>query len=251
MFLELIKYYNYYSRSNIQNILEGFDKFINYQLKLDLYKTKYSRIQNTSKIDSSNYFLEEFKIINDVPNDLCIDVEKAEKEEFKNIENIVFFDDIIGSGKTISKFFMQNFDKLKEVNCYILCIEIMSDSKNYLEPFFEENNINCELHGYNIQDKAFNIDILGEDYLKKEKLVYELEKKIWGKESDFIMGFENSQAIVSFFRNTPNNTISSFWYDNSNWKGLFPRTQTRDWIEGKKQRNIKYNLSKLEGRNNG
>lgn len=255
IFLELIKHYNYYSRTCVQEIMEDIDRQINYELKLDLKTTRYSRIQNSSKIDSSNYFLEEFKATNDIPNDICIDILIAKDKEFEEIKNIVFFDDIIGSGKTVSDFFEQNLQKFKKVNYYIFCIEMMYDSKEYLETFFKDNEIKCNLYPYNVQKKSFNIDILGESYLEKEKLVSEHEKKLWGGKSPNILGYKNSQAIISFFRNTPNNTLSSFWYKGSKWQGLFPRTNVNDWViekneERNNNKNIKYNLAILERRAN-
>ncbi|MBE4909201.1 hypothetical protein IMZ08_14130 [Bacillus luteolus] len=245
--LDLIKHYNYYSREHIDQILIAFYQFVVSELKLDESYTIYSRIEDDSKIDSSNSFLEEFKILNDISNHFSYDIEKLDLIDFDQIKNVIFLDDIIGSGKTVERFFNMNKEKLLKVNCYIFCIELLIDGKEYLENYFKENGFECEIFYHNIHLKAFSDKhIFGEHYKINEELLREFERGLWKRDSNNILGFENSQAIVSFFRNTPNNTLSSFWFKNNKWEGLFPRNDKKPAFKKVKKNAAKYNVSKME-----
>lgn len=252
VFLELVKHYNYYSRERIDQLMIKFYESIVSELELDESYTIYSRIEDDSKIDSSNYFLEEFKIINNISNHFSYDIEKLNKEDFDNIENIIFLDDIIGTGKTVKRFFEKNIEKLLKVKCYIFCIEILEEGKTSLEEFFKEKNLKCEIIYHNLHIKAFSENhIFCDNCQDNEKLLRKFEKELWKKDSRNILGFDNSQAIVSFFRNTPNNTISSFWYDDYRWKGLFPRDDRKPAFKKQKKKYARYNTKKMENLANG
>ncbi|MTI71458.1 MAG: hypothetical protein FH751_14525 [Firmicutes bacterium] len=245
IFLELVKSYNYYSRESVDKLLKEFYNKIISELKLKKQYTIYSRIEDDSKIDSSNNFLSEFKIINDISNHFSHDIEKLSINDFDEIENIIFLDDIIGTGKTVKKFFEKNLEKVRQVKCYIFCIEILGEGKEFLEDYFEKNEIECKIIYHNLHHKVFKKDhIFSDNHKKKEELLRELEKEIWGKKSNFILGYNNSQAIVTFFRNTPNNTLSSFWYNRENWQGLFPRNDELPAFKKRKRNNVRYNIKK-------
>ncbi|CAM4127985.1 MULTISPECIES: phosphoribosyltransferase-like protein [Bacillus cereus group] len=247
VFLNLVRHYNYYSRERLEQIIVDFYNIIVNELKLDEEFTIYSRIEDDSKIDSSNFFLEEFKILNNISNHFSYDIEKLGIRNFENIHNVIFIDDIIGSGKTVESFFEKNKRKLLKVNCFIFCVEMLEEGKSHLEDFFKKNNFNCEIICHNLHRKAFSENhIFCEDCKENETLLRDFERGLWGKKSKNILGFENSQAILSFFRNTPNNTLSSFWFENEQWKGLFPRDDRKPAFKKSRKNSVKYNMKKME-----
>lgn len=250
--IELVKYYNYYSRESINKILEEFYcKFITQSLGLNKDYTIYSRIEDDSKIDSSNNLLEEFKIINDISNSYSHDIEKLSLSNFEYIENVIFIDDIIGSGKTVETFFEANKEKLNKVKTFIFCVVILENGLYYLNSYFDKNGFDCQIIYSEVQRPAFtNEYIFLDDNIINENKLRDFEKKLFGNKSKYVLGFENSQALVTFFRNTPNNTLGSFWYTGKKWNGLFPRE--KDKPEFMKRRRIKkkspiaYNLRMME-----
>ncbi len=247
VFLDIVKYYNYYSRERLDQIMGEFYNVIVNELKLDENFTIYSRIEDDSKIDSSNFFLEEFKILNNISNHFSYDIEKLDIEDFDNIQNVIFIDDIIGSGKTVETFFKRNKKKLLKVNCFIFCIELLEEGKSHLEEFFEENDFKCEIVCHNLHKKVFSEDhIFRENFKENEMLLRDFERGLWRKKSKNILGYENSQAIVSFFRNTPNNTLSSFWFEDKKWRGLFPRDDRKPAFKKIKKNSVNYNIKKME-----
>ncbi|HGZ9550883.1 TPA: hypothetical protein ACOFPC_002864, partial [Staphylococcus aureus] len=62
-----------------------------------------------------------------------------------------------------------------------------------------------------------------------EKKFYEFEKDIVNPGKYYNLGYKNTQALVSNFRNTPNNTLSLFWHENDQWKPLFKRKAKNDF----------------------
>lgn len=244
--IELVKNYNYYSREKINIIFHDFYIQIEKKFSENTASTIYSIIEDKQKINSSSSLLEEFRLLNSISSDYGYFLDDLSLEDLDNIENIIFFDDIIGSGKTIKTFFEDNKLKLQKVKCYIYCIEILNPAIIYLNSFFEKNNIECDIVAYNIQDKVFeNSLIFGSDAKKKEEALRIFEETVlWKKGNPNVLGFDNSQAIVSFFRNTPNNTISSFWCSKNEWKALFPRNNEKPDFIKMRRSNIKSNLKK-------
>lgn len=250
--IELVRYYNYYSRETINKILESNYKTVTDDLKLLKDFTIYSRIEDDSKIDSSNNLLEEFKILNDIPNTYSHDIEKLSIEKFEYIENVIFIDDIIGSGKTVKKFFEANKEKLLKVKSLIFCVVILDNGLSYLEDYFNANGFDCQIVSYSKQSPAFDINYIFEgDASIKEARLMDFEKELFGNSSNFILGYENGQALVSFFRNTPNNTIGSFWFSGKKWRGLFPRNNEKPTFmkkRGNKRNQVPYNLKMMENK---
>lgn len=245
IFLELIKHFDYYTQEKQRIILKNFNNII-YNVKgLDKKKVIYTTIEDSKgKINSSSTILEEFKILNEINNSFCLRIEKI--NDFK-IENIVFFDDIIGSGETLKKFLTTYKESLKDSNLYIFCFIILDETLKLLKSFINTNNLKCEIIADKIQKKAFSQNyIFFENIDRNKKIALKREEKLWEKSQnkDNLLGYKQSEALVSFSRNTPNNTISSFWIEKEEWKGLFPRENDKPILDKKIDRKNLNNLIK-------
>ena len=248
--LTLLKKYNYYSRQKVEEILKSFYDEIK-KLELPKSRTIYSRIEDNSKINSSNNLLEEFKIINDISNNYSHDISKIDLDKFEEIDYIIFIDDIIGTGDTVKNFIKSNKEKFKRVKSRIFCIECMEKAKNKIERYLEEEEIECIIMPYNLSPKAFKDNNDFENAMEARRSLYNFEKILANGDNRFILGYKESEALVSFYRNTPNNTISSYWNPYNGWKPLFQRNLDKpdfmnDRIHKKKSSkfNIPYNLEK-------
>lgn len=193
-------------------------------------------------------------------NHFSHDIGKLSLHSFDRIDHLVFIDDFIGSGNTIIKFFKKNKDKLLKVKCYIFCIEALEEGLSDLDTFFKSHNFACTIFCKNIRKKAFASNYIFEtDNSTFEELLKAFEITLWGHSNDNILGYKNSQALLSFFRNTPNNTLSSFWFDNGNWTGLFPRDNRKPLFltprknpvkkKGMRKNKLNYNLGKAVQQN--
>lgn len=43
------------------------------------------------------------------------------------------------------------------------------------------------------------------------------------KDAQSAMGYNNDELLISFFHNTPSNTLPIFWTDAKNWYPIFNR----------------------------
>lgn len=245
--IELVKHYNYYSRVKVNEIFDKFYAMINDERRFNPLYTIYSVVEDDTKLNSSNTLLEEFRLHCNISSDFGHRIDNLSVENMDEIENLIFFDDIIGTGETVKKFFEKNKEKLSKVKNYIFCIEVMSEALDMLNNFFNTDGFDCEIIYHNVSMKAFDEGIVFTTNREKKELALRVfEESLWSKGSQNIMGYNNSQAIISFFRNTPNNTISSFWCNRKHWNGLFPRNNDKPAFMKKSRKNIRKNLKKAE-----
>lgn len=243
--LNLLQEYNYYSRKRIDGILKGFYKKLE-EFGLPKSVTVYSRIEKGAKINSSSNLLEEFKIINGIGNNYSCDITRMNIQQLQYVDNIIFIDDIIGSGNTIINFLKENNDKIKGKNIIIFCIEIMKEGKKNIEEYLSSVECFSLVIPYNQTEKAFsNNGIFSEDAESNKKKLFEFEKNKL-KAGNYALGYEDSEALTTFYRNTPNNTLSSYWIKRTSWKPLFPRDLDKPafMTKSSKKDNIQYNLAK-------
>lgn len=245
--LKLLESYNYYSREKVNEILKSIYLKIE-ELELPKQRTIYSRIEKGHKINSSSNLLEEFKIINNISNNYSHDITKMGVNELTEIDCIVFLDDIIGSGNTVVKFLKANKEKIQDKTIFLFCIEIMKCGKKNIEDYLK--TINCEhiIFSHVETEKAFsNNGIFKDASLTNRKKLYDFEKNKIKVGKNYVLGYDESEALVTFYRNTPNNTIGSYWYKNENWTPLFPRELDKPDFMNKthKKDNVKYNLAKI------
>ncbi|MCU6793731.1 hypothetical protein OB236_16625 [Paenibacillus sp. WQ 127069] len=190
---------------------------------------------------------------------------------FDHVEHIVFIDDMIGSGDTMKKFLKQTFEKfpfLKEKRLYLIVLEAFSNGIKIIKDFAQPTNI--EIYYSKLHAKAFDDGHIftGDKLEKAIQTIQQLELKINDNDPKHVLGYKKSEALMAFFHNTPNNTLSSFWKENEvmGWKPLFrPRNdhipnymqslpkESVDSLGKDKQKrdNINYGLKQKRAVNNG
>jgi len=264
--LEFIKDYKYYTKENIECMLKKFyKKTILGELQLDEFYTIYSPIPSEKDIareNSSNFYLAKFLEVNSLESNVVVNLNSLnlfyENEKLKGktneenkalkkliyMENIVLIDDFSGSGKTIKTFLRKHANLIREKKIILYVFHLTNKAKLRIERAFCENNYEkYEIYYNDLSEEAFSVNE-NEQY---KDIIEQFEKNVINSSSP--LGYDRSSALVTFFRNCPNNTVSSYWYnDNLNWKPLFPRKENKldffgDYV--KAGQNILYNLSTL------
>lgn len=190
---------------------------------------------------------------------LIADIGKS-LNRIKKAKCLVFIDDIIGSGETAKKNITKVLDKLGS----------LEDKKVFLAVMFAENG-SIESLKETFQSKGYPIEVFAHKYCKKcmsegyifsqeeigekERMLREYEERIAGGKvnqgNSCAMGFQNSQLLISFFYNTPNNTLCMFWRAAEGNAPPFMRTSYRrpkiDEIKGIRERRKRnaYEMAKL------
>ncbi len=157
-------------------------------------------------------------------------------EENDHIKTIVFVDDIIASGESV----VGSLNKLNNT-----CGELIRDKQ--VKVFI---SVICGLHiGIKkledaINDVPFDAEIIVSDYLDEADQCFTDQSKIFGSPSDRDrakqialeygkklkerppLGYRNSQLLVAFYDNCPNNTLPILWKESTRkvkWTPLFKR----------------------------
>lgn len=192
---------------------------------------------------------------------LIVDIKKN-KASISKAKCVVFIDDVIGSGKTaknnIKNFFNIKDIDLKEKKIFLVAMYAEPTIKEELEKELKnfkyklEIIVLCECRRCLSKNYIFTESELEENKSKVIKAEEEIAGKKVGEDNSFAMGFENSQLLLSFFYNTPNNTLCMFWKPTETNFPLFMRTSFHrpELEEIKRNREVKrrnaYEMAKIE-----
>lgn len=236
--LTLIKNIDYYSHHNVNKWLKELHGRLLHDSSVNDDNTIYVFLRSKSgKTNSSNDYWTEYKAINHLNKNTCIEnIDKLDIEDFEYIENIIYIDDFGGSGKTFITEIEKYPEKLKGKNVYYITINIMLSAINKIREFCDENGIKVVFLSTYEQKKAFNRNLFTDDERAKNEIT-EMSKELSISEH-FILGFEGTQALVVFFNNTPNNTLGFIHDDSDNYKSIFPRRHDPKptWMKYKENR---------------
>lgn len=146
--------------------------------------------------------------------------------------SLVLIDDFAGSGQSIHKFYEDEISFINQQFSRTLFVGIASmlKAKSFLSKFIDEIHIPES----NVFKKAFGRDshFFGyQNYTRYREFCFDYGKKLTDikdlkngsqKYTD-ALGFENTQALVSFNYGTPNNTLPIIWSSRNGWIPLIPR----------------------------
>lgn len=251
IYLELLENFEYINRDMSNSYLESiYSKIL--KDKIENYGTILSVITSQQgKINSSDSLLDDFKAVNDIGNGTSFPIERLLQETIDAQDYIVFFDDIIGTGQTVIDFLNVNINRIRKIKIYIICLVIMEEAYIKIDMHKIENNLDIVVEYKIKQKKAFTKGyIFNHNNEEKENKISSLEVSIWeNPHSKYILGRDQTQALVAFYRNTPNNTLSSIWYNRKNWPSIFKRSDPQKLNRVKTSKNIGYNTKKYENKN--
>ncbi|QHN65950.1 phosphoribosyltransferase-like protein [Bergeyella cardium] len=156
------------------------------------------------------------------------------KSSLDNIEDIskpyslVIIDDFIGTGSSFVSFFNEKIlvhkEKFSEI--YFIGIAGMDFGVKEVKKY-----VSVRIPISNIFKKAFSSEAsyFGyRNYSKHREFCYKYGSKLVApkkskSEKDNVLGYGNSQSLVSFSYGTPNNTLPIIWANKEDWIPLIPR----------------------------
>ena len=175
--------------------------------------TMMRKLRNASNLSSRKY-TEKFIHLRSL--------EQWKDEHHKKI--IIFVDDFIGSGETITNLWnvLQNWYNENHVY-YIGVIAGYQSSIKQIEedlPF----KIICAENPFPESTRAFHVD--NNNFSKKEKIILKKYCKRADPRRKFVHGYNNTQSLVVFYENTPNNSIPILHHSGECWEfPIFPRME--------------------------
>lgn len=223
VFLEAFSRYTYLTQEACQNRFVQLIELLKIQLQkyaIELSEVLYVTVESSSGTksggDNVRADMEKYNF-KDIDKDQIIATQsKFTKDQLAGIKAVVFVDDIIGTGKTIwsdfyafcKKFNLDGYDFPK---LHYMCLSPSVKAIKHLNKNFAKYKYNVTAIYKNewVSKKAF--DGNSPEYKTINKYETEIDNFFTGAERSYRMGFEQSCLLISFYYNTPNNTISTFW----------------------------------------
>lgn len=225
--------------------LEDYNSYLRSQIKA----TKFLGVGNPS--ESSSLILYFFRQVNDLPKDSFINasdlldyVKEGESLSVKlkdeSINRLIFIDDLSGSGDQAKRNLKSTIETIRkldtenriEINYYTIfstsdAINKLTDSKTDEDiPLFDNVEQVFEL------DDSYKVFSKTTRYLQQTGSIATFEKSCREKYhakckpddlGDGDCGYGDSQLLLGFFYNVPNNTLPIFWSESDEWLPIFKR----------------------------
>lgn len=218
--LLLLNEFDYYSEENVKCGMEKIHSSLLENDIIDPLLTAYCPITKESGMAHSSiaYWIQ-YWLVNSISKERCREDIKDFSDQWEYVESIVFIDDCAGTGGTFVDFLESNIELLKDKKIVYVIIHIMENAYNRIIKVAEEKDLKISIVYYRRTPKAFELS----DSLSKLKTTFWEESEKVGIKKKLIMGFEDSQSLIAFYNNTPNNTVGIFGESGRNFKPLFPR----------------------------
>lgn len=216
---KILQKFEYYSRNFITRIVE--------ELSLESIK-KYgiseadSVISVVRKVDgkynsSYDYWLLH-RIVSGLSKEIYYDsVDSIDDMDWDNIKKVVYVDDCSGSGKQFVKFIQRQRKSFFDKQIVLIVIEAAQNAKSYIKNELKKDGINVEILAYSTKEKALK------NILEKEKETFYSMSQKQGIIKKYILGYDEAEALMAFYNNTPNDTLGLFWFPSEKNQPIFPR----------------------------
>ncbi len=236
--LTLVQNLEYYSHKTTNQWLEELHRQLVGKSNVTEDNTIYVFIKSKyGKTNSSNDYWTEYKLINRINKNICIEnMDLLEEEDFQYIDNIVFIDDFSGSGRSFIDELKKHPERYKNKSIYFIVINAMYKALEEIKKYADENEMEVVVLSAFKQEKAFERSLFDNDDNAKNMIV-KMSKDLQIPKDDRL-GFDKSQALIAFYNNTPNNTLGFIRYDTEDYKSIFPRKDeyVPEWMRMRRER---------------
>ena len=240
--------FEYYGQKRVNTALKMLFEKLREDYKLDTQKALYTYIPDSrGRINSSNDYWFEFRSINNIPSQLCTDnISRFAYWEY--VKNVVIVDDFCGSGDTIKTYIMDSEVDFAGKTVYYVVVHEMEEAEEVIKQLETHYKLKIVMVSLNTSPKFFK-----EGQEDSKLLFRDGMRKLDIKKDQ--LGYSNTEALVAFHNNTPNNTFPVFWKDTEKNVALFPRKIKIEspWspknFQGKKDKRRKQNYLAMKSVN--
>lgn len=236
--LTLVTHMQYWPHKKINECLKVLHEKLLGECSINENNTIYTYIKSEGGHHNSSVdYWVEYQRINNLSKYVCYDdVSKLPDYAWKYIENIIIIDDFGGTGDSLIKALCRNHHLYQNKQVVFITIGIMKDAIERIKDYSYKQSIYVKFINAFVQEKAFESNLFDNNLLAHGKVTQlSTTKKIPNKD---IMGYKDSQSLVSFYNNTPNNTLGIIRYSNGCYKAIFPRRVDNrpNWVDLKRQK---------------
>lgn len=224
---QLLEMFEYYSQPKVNQYLHDLRFRLDEKEQFNPESTIYTPLPSRKGITNSSYdYLFTYRQLHDISKyKVALDLDKyieAKPDRYSKIQNIVIIDDYCGSGKSLKTFIENHSEHLRGKTIYYLVTYFMMEAMSLIDEVSKQHEVAVEVIYINSGMCAFEYDVFSEKKDELRSLVKKRSKKL-NIPSMYRLGKYESESLVSFYNDTPNNTIGLFWYDSDKYFSIFPR----------------------------
>lgn len=219
LLIKMLKKFNYYSKGSISKIIrklsaESIEKY-------DISNAD-SVISVVRKLDEKYNSSYDYWLLHRWVSGLSKEiyyssVDGIDEMDWQNIKKVVYIDDCSGTGEQFTKFIKRQRKSYSNKKVVLIVIEAIDEARTYIKNELNKKGIDIEIISYTTKEKALK------NLLKKEKeTFYNMSQKQKVTEK-YILGFNDAEALMAFYNNTPNDTLGLFWFASEKNNPIFPR----------------------------
>lgn len=216
---KLLQKFNYYTKSNIEDIIRDLSAESIKKYGISNIDSVISVVRKEDgKYNSSYEYWILHRVVSGLSKEIYYDtIDDIDESEWNNIKKVVYVDDCSGTGTQFVKFMKRQRKSFLNKQVILIVIEAVEEAKLYIKNELAKKGINIEIIAYATKEKALK-NMLGNE----KRTFYDMSEK-QRVSKDYIWGFDNAEALMSFYNNTPNDTLGLFWYPSEENKPIFPR----------------------------
>jgi hypothetical protein len=187
--------------------------------------TLFAGIGNAAK--SGGLIAYHYRVTADISENDFFSSDEEKNLDLSKIENIVLVDDIVGTGKTITKEVTRIVEEIytlsKTRNVFVLTVAGYEEGIQHITNETGASVV-CALE-YTAKDTVSNLDaeFYKEMPVSDRGVSLERIKRYCRSISTSELGFGGVGGILVFDHNTPNTTLPIIWHNGKGWLPLFPR----------------------------
>lgn len=260
-FLKLLENYKYFSERELTYRFALLCKYIFDELEIsgvEKHEVLFVTVPSAGGVAGGGDFIRSYLIKVNLEwgidkNQIISDISKMGEKTLEGRKAIIFIDDIVGTGFSVRKIIVQFLKHFPGINKErylwgMAGIMVMKSAVRYIKNKVKALGIDLALYvqpeNY-IRSCMTGNYIFGESEVKQiEEVIKEYEKSIGSDKKtgeDFVMGFRACKLLLSFYYNTPNNTLCTFWKYTEQNNPVFPRDRhirpTIEMLKKKKAHN--------------
>ncbi|MCL2721331.1 MAG: pentapeptide repeat-containing protein [Treponema sp.] len=206
--LKILESIDYYSSDDIRKMIKEASDMLKKEFSSEFSNITFAAIGNTSGTSGSQFLYS-------LKHDLRLS-DKHFPKDFKTIDpnttsTIVFIDDMIGSGMQVEKFYKNELEnKFPNVIIYYFALIGYKNGIDHIRQNTKFNKV-FAIQSIDANQKAFDGPLKFPDQAERDEIRKMAES--YGQElyRHGALGWDNSQALIVFPYNTPNNTLPIIW----------------------------------------
>lgn len=225
--LELLEMFEYYSQQKTNQYLSQLHPKLEKIETFDESQAIYTPLASQKGIANSSddylytykqiHSISKFKVVRDLRT-----FSNNSPEKLSVAKNVVIVDDYCGSGKSLRDFLTSNMEFLCDKHIFYLVTYLMEEALEEIKLIEEDLKLKIEVIFINKGRRAFDDERFSENAPGIRSAIKKNSKKL-NINSKYRLGKYNSESLVAFYNDTPNNTIGLFWFDSDKYFSIFPR----------------------------